>query len=68
MFCTFISASVPVSTKQESIMIKERTKPENKRMVWAELTKVLNDAGPCVKSTQLWRKVIVEDRLKAYKF
>lgn len=37
--------------------MKERAKPENEKLSWAELANILNDKGPSVKKVQGWRMV-----------
>lgn len=49
-----------VSEKQLAVITKERSKPKNKKLSWVEIAKILNDCGPCIKSSSQWNVVNTE--------
>lgn len=50
---------ISVSEEQRSILIEERNKPRSERWTWHNLAVLLNDIGPCVKTTNKWKWVRV---------
>lgn len=45
-----------------SIFLTEASKSEHgcKNLPWAEISNLMNSEGPCIRTTQQWRKVSLE--------
>lgn len=48
--------------QQLAVIMKEKAKPANAQLSWAEIAKILNSTGPCIKNIHGWQKVSIRTK------